>query len=69
MTEMLHWPFRILLYVFLYMGWTIISLVLLASFPVMNGFAAMNLLIVGWLSIGAVFASDIYFTQLRGKKP
>ncbi len=69
MTEILRWPFRIILYVFLYIGWFMVSLVLLTFLPTMTHLGAVNVVPVGWICIAAAFFADIYFTQLRVKRP
>jgi hypothetical protein len=68
MSDMLRWPFRIIMYGLLYIGWVIISLIILAIAPTMNYFAAFNILPVGWILITAVFFTDLYFTQIRVRK-
>jgi len=68
-SEMLRWPFRIILYVFSYIAWAMVSLLILALFPAMSGMEAINVMPSGWIPIAAIFFADLYFTQLRGKKP
>lgn len=68
MSGVLRWPFRIILYLMLYIVWSIISLAILAFFPMMTYFEAINVLPLGWIAIAAVFFADLYFTQVRGRK-
>lgn len=68
MPEVLRWPFRIILYVMLYIVWLFVSLLILAVLPDITFLEAFNLLPVGWITIAAVFFADLYFTQLKGKK-
>ena len=68
MPEMLRWPFRIVLYVVLYILWLIIALLISAFFPTMPYLEAVNLLPAGWIPIAAVFFADIYFTQLKRRR-
>ena len=65
MPEVLRWPFRIILYGMSYVLWTMVSLVILASFPSMTSLEAINVLPAGWIPIAAVFFADVYFNQLR----
>jgi len=67
MSDMLRWPFRIVLYFILYIVWSIIALIILAIFPMMTYLEAINVLPAGWIPITAVFFADLYFTQLRGR--
>lgn len=68
MPEVLRWPFRIILYVMLYIVWLFVSLLVLAFLPSLTLFEAFNLLPVGWITIAAVFFADVYFTQLKRKR-
>jgi hypothetical protein len=68
MSDMLRWPFRIVLYFILYLVWTITALLILAVFPTMTDLEAINVLPAGWIPIAAVFFADLYFTQLKGGK-
>jgi hypothetical protein len=68
MPGILSWPFRIILYVMLYIVWFLITLLILAAFPSMTALEATNVLPAGWIAIAAVFFADIYFTQLRGRR-
>lgn len=68
MGEMLRWPFRVVLYLMLYLAWLVITLVTLAVFPGMTDFQATNLLPAGWIPIAAALFADIYFTQVRKSK-
>jgi hypothetical protein len=68
MPEVLRWPFRIILYVMLYIAWSFVALLILAFFPTMSGLEAINVLPAGWIPIAAVFFADLYFTQLKPKK-
>jgi hypothetical protein len=68
MPGILSWPFRIILYVMLYIVWLLIALLILAAFPSMTGLEGANVLPAGWILIAGVFFTDIYFTQLRGRR-
>lgn len=68
MSEMLSWPYRIVLYGMLYIVWLFIALLILAAFPSMTVLEATNVLPAGWIPIAAVFFADLYFTQLKRKK-
>ena len=64
---MLRWPFRIVLYVFMYIIWTMVSLLVLTFSLPTNSFEAVNLLPGGWIGIAGTFFADLYFTQLKRK--
>lgn len=64
MPGILSWPFRIIMYVMLYIAWAMASLLILAYFPGMGYLQAVNVLPLGWVTIAAVFFADLYFTQL-----
>lgn len=65
---MLRWPFRIVLYLILYVAWLSVALMVLAAFPSMSGLQATNILPAGWIPIAGAFFADLYFSQLRRKK-
>ena len=65
---MLRWPFRIVMYLMLYVAWSAVALLILAFFPMMSYLQAVNVLPAGWIPIAVVFFADLYFNQLRGRK-
>lgn len=64
----LSWPFRIIMYVMMYIAWAMVSLLVLAFFPAMTYLQAVNVLPVGWVTIAAVFFVDLYVTQLNPQR-
>jgi len=66
MPEVLHWPFRVILYGIAYIVWLMVTLILFAAFPSMGYYQTVNILPAGWLSIAAVFVLDLYYSQLKG---
>jgi hypothetical protein len=68
MPEILRWPFRIVMYFFLYVLWLLVALVIGVAFPNLPYLEAINLLPAGWIPIAAVFFADIYLTQVRRRR-
>lgn len=64
-SEMLRWPYRIILYVFCYIVWAMVSLLIFAFVPSVGGLAAVNVIPAGWLTTAAIFFLDLYLTQVR----
>jgi hypothetical protein len=68
MADMLRWPYRAVLYVMLYMVWTIISLVIFTVIPGLSYYQTIIILPLGWIPIGVAFFLDVYYKQLGGRK-
>ena len=66
--EVLRWPFRVVLYMMLYVAWLVVALLILALYPGMSYLQAVNVLPAGWIPIAAVLFADLYLTQLRGSR-
>ena len=68
MGEMLRWPYRAVLYVMLYIVWTMVALVIFTVFPAMSYYQIIVILPLGWIPIGVSFFADVFFKQMKGKR-